>query len=130
MATQLEQIKQLKEEEEEGKIRQWESEILEKYPSYGKFFGNIICCWLFEHIMMMQQTDKENMACCIGKLRLLMATIQYWLLLLYGAKGNLEREDCSITVYSVMRVLDHREQIMEEYHRYWRKYGKALAILW
>lgn len=130
MALQAERIKRAGEEIEDNKIKRWELEIAEKYPLYGKFFAKITYCWLFEHIMMLTRTDKESVACCMEKVRLLMATIQYWLLLLYGAGGSLDKEDCSITVYSMMRVLDHSEKVMEEYYQYWRNNGKIPAVLW
>lgn len=42
----------------------------------------------------------------------------------------ISREECSVAVYSIMRVLNHSEMILEEYYVMWENMGKVPEILW
>ena len=57
--------------------------------------------------------------------------MQYWILCLCKAKGDIGREECNIAVYNIMRVLDHDEEQREAYYKAWKQTGREMPrILW
>lgn len=81
--------------------------------------------------MQIEDENEEAKQDWLEKICLRLATIQYWILYLYKAKGDIDREDCNIAVYSIMRVLDHDQKQWKAYDKAWKQTGWGLPkILW
>lgn len=99
-------------------------------PEISRFFKQLLIYCIFEQIMRIEISDGTKRKEWLEKIWLQIVTIQYWIYLLYEATGTLTQEECSIAVYSIMRVLNHSEEILEECYLFWKKIGKVPEILW
>lgn len=105
--------------------------VTEVHQEYRIFFEHIFIYSIFEQIMQFEDNNEEAKQDWLGKICLRLATIQNWILYLYKAKREIDREDCNIAVYSIMRVLDHDEEQWETFYKTWKKNGWGIPkILW
>ncbi len=106
-------------------------ELTEVYPEYQVFFEHIFVYSIFEQIMKLESDKKEAKRDWFQKICLRLATIQYWMLYLYRAKKEIDREDYNNATYSIMRVLDHNEEEWETFFKGWKQKGwETPKILW
>ncbi len=103
----------------------------ETYQEFTKFFGHLLVYSIFEQVLHLKDNSEKTKQEWFEKICLRLATIQYWIVALYLAKGVVTREDCNTAVYSIMRVIDHFEGMWEDYYREWKRTGKKIPeVLW
>lgn len=95
-----------------------------------RFFEHLLLYCIFESIMRLEIDNDIERKVWLEKIWLQIVTIQYWLCLLCEVKGSVTQEECSIAVYSIMRVLNHSEGILEKYYDIWHRIGEVPEILW
>ncbi|MCI8858221.1 MAG: hypothetical protein HFI71_01625 [Lachnospiraceae bacterium] len=105
--------------------------LTEIYSEFRILFEHILVYSVFEQVLQIEDENEEAKQDWLEKICLRLATIQYWILYLYKAKGDIDREDCNIAVYSIMRVLDHDQKQWKAYDKAWKQTGWGLPkILW
>lgn len=122
-------IKSPIEQKENINIEEYAKMLVNECKGFENFFENILVYWIFEHILRIENTERENVSIWMERVRLMLATLQYWILLFYCVQGEVSREECNTAVYSIMRVLDHSDEMMEDYYQDWKNYGMIPKIL-
>lgn len=104
-------------------------DMIQAYPEFQRFFEHILVYSIFG--LPIEGNGEKDKREWLEKICLRLATIQYWLLFLYGARGEVSRKECNTATYSIMRILDHNEKEWERYYGAWkREHAGVPIILW